>query len=114
MPAQTPLSLDDLLQVLNKATERDTLHWQSTADQDVFRAETGLGMVRVAKVPYSSSCVLSLVDDEGTLLEEFRPSGEGTQLALEALYKRARQQALNLDRKLKGLFDELKHLAGET
>ncbi len=71
-------------------------------------------MARIAKVPVSSSYVLSILDQEGNLLDEYQPSGEGELIAIEVLYKKARNKALNLDRKLKGLYDHLKTLAGES
>jgi hypothetical protein len=70
-------------------------------------------MIRVSKDPTSARYVLSLLDKEGTLLDEYRPSGEGTLVAMESLFKKARSQALDLDGKLKVLYDHLKRLAGE-
>ena len=72
-------------------------------------------MVRIARVPAESLVyILSLMDRDGTLLEEYRPTGEGETVAIQALYKKVRQQALNLEHKLKGVYDQLKKLAGES
>ncbi len=114
MPAQATPSLDDLLRVLNAATEKNVLQWSETAAEDTFRAELGLGIVRVSKTSAAPRYTLSLIDQEGVLLEEFQPSGEGELIAIENLYKKARNKALNLDRKLKGLYDHLKGLVGES
>jgi hypothetical protein len=114
MPAQQAPNLDDLLRVLNTATDKDKLQWNETAEEDTYRAEFGLGMVRISKEPTSSRYVLSLLDREGILLDEYRPSGEGTLVAIEHLYKKARSRALNLDWKLQGMYDHLKKLAGEA
>src|SRR6266567_1869750 len=113
MSAQTSLNFDELLRVLNAATDRNKLRWTETAQEEAFRAEFGYGMVGIAKNPDTARYVLTLVDREGTLLDQFEPSGEGTLIALEGLYKKARRQALDLDEKVKALFDHLKSLAGE-
>jgi hypothetical protein len=114
MPVQSSPNLDELLRVLNAATDKNTLRWTKTAEEDTFRAELGLGIARISKTPDASRYVLSLLDQEGLLLDEHQPSGEGTLVAMETLYKKARSQALNLDWKLKGLYDHLKVLAGES
>src|SRR4051812_2158424 len=101
MSAQPTLSLDALLQVLNAATDKDKVRWNTTAEEDTFRAETDFGMVRLARSPSASRYALSLIDQEGTLLDEFQPSGEGEVIATENLYKKVRNKALNLDRKLR-------------
>jgi hypothetical protein len=102
-----------LLRVLNAATDRGTLPWATTAEEDTFRAALGLGMVRISKVAAAPRYSLSLLDEEGALLDEYQPSGEGELIAIEALYKKARNKALNLDWKLRHLYDHLKNLAGE-
>ena len=49
MPAQSPPNLGDLLRVLTAATDRNGLRWNQTADEDAFRTEFGVGMVRISK-----------------------------------------------------------------
>jgi hypothetical protein len=114
MPASTSPSLDDLLRVLNAATDKGTLQWKTTAEEDTFRTQVALGMVRISKVPDPPGYLLSLIDNDGTLLDDYYPSAEGELNAIEALYKKVRRQALNLERKLKGVYDHLKSLAGES
>jgi hypothetical protein len=114
MPTQTAINLDNLLRVLNVATDKNALHWNKTADEDTFRSEFGLGTVRIAMVPEASRYVLSLIDRNGILLDEYRPSGEGELIVIENLYKKVRRQALDLDAKLKSVYDQLKKLAGES
>jgi hypothetical protein len=115
MPAPTTPSLDDLLRVLNAATDRGTLRWTKTAEEETFRAELGAWMVRISKVPPSPGrYVLTLLDQDGCLLEDYQPSGEGEVIATEGLYKKVRRQALDLSWKLQGLYDHLKALAGES
>ena len=114
MPTKTHPNLDDLLRVLTAATERSKLHWQTTADEDAFRAEFGFGMVRIEQNRTSSRYLLTLLDQEGTIVDEYRPSGEGEVIALDVLYKKVRRQALDLDSKLSDLYGHLKQLAGET
>src|SRR5262249_16234475 len=114
MSAQTSPNLDDLLRVLNAATDRKTLHWNKTAEEETFRTELGIGMVRISKVSPAPGYILSLLDQEGIVLDEYQPSGEGELIAIETLYKKVRRQALNLDWKLKGVYDQLKSLAGES
>jgi hypothetical protein len=113
MPAQTSPNLDDLLRLLNAATEKNSLRWTKTADEDTFRAELPLGAVRITQVPDAARYQLSLLDQEGTLLDVYQPSGEGELIALENLYKKVRRQALNLDWKLTDVYNQLKALAGE-
>lgn len=114
MAAQKAPTLDDLLPVLNAATDNNALRWTETAEEDTFRAEFGPGLVRVAKDGGPSRYSLTLVDQAGTVLEEYQPSGEGTLLALENLYKKVRRHALDLDGKLHQLFETLKSLAGRN
>ena len=114
MPAQSSPSLDDLVRVLKAATEKNSLHWKETADENTFRAELSTGAVRISKTSAAPRYLLTLLDHDGTLLEEYEPSGEGEMIAIEALYKKARIEALNLDWKLKGLYDQLKSMAGES
>src|SRR5258708_312272 len=111
MPPQTLPNLDDLLRVLNAATDKRALRWTDTPSEDAFRAQFGFGLVRIAKDPDTARYVLTLVDRDGTVLDEYHPSEEATQLAFESLYKKARQQALNLDERLMAFFDHLKSLA---
>jgi hypothetical protein len=114
MPAPTAPRLYELLRVLSAATDRDTLHWKTTADEESFRAEFGLGMVRISKVSDAPRYCLLLLDRDGTVLEAYEPSLEAELGDTDALYKRARRQALDVDTKLKGYFDHLKKLAGES
>jgi hypothetical protein len=114
MPARTFPNLDDLLRVLEAATDKQALRWAETADEDTFRAEFGRGMVRIGKSPDTAGYVLTLIDQDGTIVDESQPLGEGEQNALSQLYKKVRRQALNLDERLKALFGHLKSLAGET
>jgi hypothetical protein len=113
MPAQTPPNLNDLLRVLNAATDKKTLHWNTTAEEDTFRAQLDRGMVRISQVSAPSRYKLSLLDQDGILLDEYQPTGQVELMAIEALYKKARRQALDLDGRLKSVYDRLKNLAGE-
>jgi hypothetical protein len=115
MPQQSIPNLHDLVRVLSAATDNNSLHWTKTADENAFRAEFGVGMVRISRVPDATLIyVLTLLDNDGSLLEEYRPTGEGDLNEMQHLYQRARHQALNLDHKLKGVYDWLKQLAGES
>jgi hypothetical protein len=114
MPAQASPNLDQLLHVLNAATEKNALDWHTTAEEDTFRAQFALGMVRISKVFEPYGYIISLLDKDGILLDEYRNSGEGELIAIEALYKKVRRQALNLDMRLKSVYDQLRSLAGES
>lgn len=113
MPTQSSPNLADLLRMLNAATDRNALQWNTTAEENSFRADTHTGLVRVSRNPSEPLYTLSLIDQGGIVMDEFRPSGEDEIAALDILYKKARVKALNLDWKLKGLYDYLKTLAGE-
>ena len=115
MPEQTSLNLDDLLRVLHAATDKQRLQWTKTADEYTFRTQVALGLVRIARLgndPPRYS--LALVDQDGVLLDEFLPSGEGTLLAIEALYKKARRSALNLETELRVFYGDLAARADES
>lgn len=114
MPTQSSPSLADLLRMLNAATDRNSLQWGKTADENSFRADAGNGLVRVYKDPAEALSSLTLVDEAGTVMDEFHPSGEGEIAAFDDLYRKARIKALNLEWKLNGLFNHLKNLAGES
>ena len=47
--ATTKQLKDELIQLLLKATEERSVHWEATADEDAFRLTSGLGNVRVLK-----------------------------------------------------------------
>src|SRR6266496_5228977 len=113
MAAQTPPNLDEILRALNVATDKGKLNWSTTAEDDTFRANLAQGMVRISKGLPPPRYILSLLDNDGTLLEEYQNSGEGELLALEALYKKARRRALNLGGKLHSVYSYLKQLGGE-
>jgi hypothetical protein len=113
MPTQSPPSLDELLRVIKAATDRNAVQWQTTAEEDTFRAQFGFGMVRISKTPDGARYVLSLLDQNGTLLDEHPSSGEGEFIALGELYKTARRRALDLDWKLQSFYEQIKALAGE-
>jgi hypothetical protein len=106
------LNLDQLLAVLNAATDRGTIRWEETADEDTFRTMLDFGMVQLSRRPQPPHYQIELFDQELRLLEEFRPSGEGSQLGIESLYKKVRQAVLNLDAKVQRLLEELKERAG--
>jgi hypothetical protein len=115
MPTHASPNLDDMLRVLHAATDNNRLKWTTTAEENTFRAAFDLGMVRVAREPFTThGYSLSLIDKEGTLLDEYLPSGEGQRIAIETLYKKVRNNALSLDKKVMGLYDRLKDLAGES
>jgi hypothetical protein len=114
MPTQTSPNLDDLVRMLNTATDKDRIQWNKTADEDTFRTQFGTAMVRIGASPLGASYVISLLDNQGTLLEQYQPSGEGQMIAVEALYQKIRRQALNLEFKLKNVFDQLKNIADEV
>ena len=84
------------------------------AAEDTFRTEFGSGLVRIAKDRFSDRCSLTVVDRDGTMIDEYHPVGEETLLAIERLYKKARGQALDLDQRLKTVFAHLKSLAGDS
>lgn len=113
MPAHPPPSLDDILRAITRAMQRNALQWQTTADEDTFRAELGLGLVRITKVPETERYVLTLVDQDGVVLDEYQSSGPDC-LEFEVLYREARRQALNLDSKLRHFYEHLKTLGGES
>ncbi len=114
MPAQTAPSFDELLRVVNVATDRKALRWNTTADEDSFRAVFDMGMVRISMVPESPCYLLVLLDRDGTLLDQFRPSGDSEVGDIAALFEKARRQALDVDGKLHRVFIHLKTLAGES
>jgi hypothetical protein len=114
MSVQTSPNLDDLLRVLNAATDKRTIKWSTTASEDTFRAVLDFGMVTISAEDLGPGYILTLLDRDGIVLEQYRSSGEGTLLALEALHKKARHQALEVDEKLKDWYNRLKSLAGEA
>lgn len=111
MPEQNSPKIDELLRWLNAATDKSQIRWDKTADPDAFRAELGNGMVRLFRDSDTSRVQLTLIDNEGVFLDEFKSTGSVQDRAFEDLFKKARNQALNIDHKLQGLFDELKVLA---
>lgn len=114
MPTQTLPSLEDLLRVLCRATEKNSITWTPTAEDDTFRAQLGRGMVRLAKAPEEAGYSLALLDEEGMLLDEYHPAEPDEREGIAYLYSHARRKALNLDLKLRNLYDHLKSLAGES
>lgn len=111
-------TLSDLLHVLNSATDQQKIRWEATADEDVFRANVGLGMVRLTKQSDAKGTTeyrLAIIDDQnGIVIEEFQLMSNEEFTAMEALYRKARAQGLDVEWKLKDIYDHLKSLAEEA
>lgn len=114
MPTQTIPSLLDMLRVLKAATENGSLAWQKTVEEGTFRALLRPGYVRVSWAPEDQFHALSVFDGGGTLLEEYSPQSQEEFRALQELHQEVRKRVLNLETKLLGMYDHLKHLAGES
>ena len=116
MSAPTAPSLDALLRVLNTATDKGTLRWEATPEEGTFRAVFGSGMVRISNQSNDfdrNAYRVTFFDVEGTILDEiFSTSSDWA--SINDLYKKARNKALHVDSKLKGLYDALRGLAGES
>ena len=113
MAAQSAPTLDDLLTVLETATDKGMIRWKPTADEDTFRAEVDRSMIRIARGFGRGKYTVTLIDGDGTVLEEYE-STEETLVAITALYVKAREQALDLKKKVNGLYNRLKDLAGAS
>lgn len=107
-------NLGDLVRVLDSATDRRTIQWKNTAEEDSFRADLGRGKVRVSKLSGPPHYRITLLESEGTILEEYEPSGEGEVIAASHLFKKARRQALDISSKIQSLYEEMQERAGES
>jgi hypothetical protein len=107
-------SLDELLRLLRSGTERGSLRWKETADEDSFRATLGSGIVAVTKTGTAPFYKLEMLNPHGQLITEYEPSGEGELIAIKELYKTVRHKALNLDASMRVLVEELRSLAGQN
>jgi hypothetical protein len=116
--------LNELIQLLLGATEKETLHWERTPDEDEFRATLGTGYVRLVRgsqLPFGSPPLtelekdryfLSLVSQNGQVIDSFAPPADDERNGLGLLFSMVRRRVLNLDNHYEALLRELKTKAG--
>jgi hypothetical protein len=107
---------DQLIRELELATDQGKIRWQPTAKEGVFRVGLGEGMVRIHSesdqlAPYIA---IYLIDRQGRIIDEYLVyKGEDmTFKMMENLYINARGSALNADKIIDSMLDDLK--AGRT
>jgi hypothetical protein len=115
-------SLNRLIDLLSRGTEKGNLHWSRTAQAGAFRASLGHGMVQIEKgAPGVSSpsalgpytIRVEMRDQKGDLLHAVDVApGHPERERLDGFYQLVRQQALDLDKALEALVGELEEKAG--
>ena len=106
---------DELIRLLIRATEEQSVSWQPTADEDAFRLNSKLGNIRISKPErfdqemMDSYTVrnLSILNDRGRVVEEFAPE-QGDETDFDKLFTLARRSAHNTDAILEGMINEFK------
>jgi hypothetical protein len=96
--------LVEIVRLLQKATDRGTIRWTTTSQENTFRATLSSSLVRIAREeePFNQSSSLPtyqlvVLDQRNQPIEEFRSSeAEGTAL-LDNLFQKVRAKAINLD-----------------
>lgn len=105
-----------LLSDLREATAQGRVQWQDTADEDMFRAGIGNGMVRVGEskefdpeevLPPSTVYTAWLLDRKGQVADELKAYHGEEYVTLSDLYRMARRLARNADDLLSNMLAEI-------
>jgi hypothetical protein len=111
----------ELLNALLERTERGTLDWTETFDEDVYQTSLTNAVVQVIKKITSNrhgdqqTYVVAILNDSGRLLSEIRSDSlrnsifdDGPDAALRKLYESARSKALRVPETMGSILSELK------
>lgn len=110
--------ITDLLALLKNGTESRRLQWQTTPDENTFRVSLGTGLIRLSRndsetlTPLPVRFTLSIFDHRGQLIDDYSPEAEDEKDSLSELFGMARRSALNLDKILDNMLEELKSRVG--
>lgn len=113
-------NLTQLVKTLQRVTESGPLCWETTPDPYEFKAFLPSGdSVRLLReyIPplirdeggslLKPALMLIVLDKNGQLIEEWRPTDEGEWSAVDELHQMARRSALKAKDKLKGILETL-------
>jgi len=108
MPTST--SLPDLIALLRQGTDRGSLAWTETVEQNRFRCSFGKGTVELifqTTPPIPDRYGIALFDAKNTLLEELWARSEGDAQAMGDLYDKVRRSVLRIDQAIQDLVNEI-------
>lgn len=116
---------EKIITLLIVATKSNRLQWSTTPDEETFRATLPQSVVRVTRIPQGSdgddggtalreSYTLSLLNEEGRVVEELCLPDPSESQQLGVLYSLARRSALGTDEFLTGVLDELTRVVART
>src|SRR5947209_12744274 len=89
-PSMANPNFAEFIRLLDRATERQTIHWEPTDDEDCFQARVGAGSVRLARSTYRGGFLLELIDHPGKVVEQYESSGEEETALARELFQKVR------------------------
>jgi len=121
-----PIKITDLLHLLIEGTKKGAIKWEpESTEGDVFRAKLDSGSVRVSRVVAfspstagssyivgGSPLLFELLNADGRSLFPYRPMTTEDHPLVEELFNLAREQALDLDKTIDALVEEIRSRAG--
>jgi hypothetical protein len=112
--------LAELVELLEAATEAVRLLWDRKSQEDEFLAVTNFGAVSIAKYedmtpngPHAHYS-LTVYNQQGIVIEEFKPTSPDEEALLARLYRLVRRAALNLDSQWSAFLEDLRRKAGKA
>ena len=124
--AEKASRLMELIHLLDQATDRGTLPWEGTSDEDEFRALLKTGLVKIRKtndflrepsanlaIPVEEKCTVRILDSFNREIEFLVPSTPEEAEQLRELFCKARRSVLEIDRLYGAFLKELKSRAGQ-
>jgi hypothetical protein len=135
MPTSEKVSrLTELIQLLNKATDRGGLQWEATLDENEFRAFLTTGLVKIMKMgddylissrsvfgssppaletPQTERYAVQILDSTNRVIDFLVPSTPEENEPLKELFWKVRRSALQVDQLYGNLLTELRSRAGQ-
>jgi hypothetical protein len=104
----------EVVNLLTERTNRGSQKWEPTAEPGEFATVVGEVSITICALPdreepASPNYLITVKDSRGNAVLEILNHAEGvTYKQLKDLFERARRQALNLDKTLDALIDQLK------
>ena len=130
MPTSEQVSrVSELIRLLNEATEKGNLQWETTQDEDEFRALLRTALVKIRRnrdwprgtevLPISGefasveSYTIEIFDASNRLIDLLLPTTSAESMQLKEFFWKIRRSALHVDQFYGALLNELKGKAGQ-
>lgn len=101
-------NVQEIIPKLLERTDQGKINWGPTASEDTFAAVIGNWSVSVAIPRHIAMPTIRIHDGSGQLLEQLSLSrSDANYRSLQELHRKAKRNALGIDRQLEGLLAEL-------